>query len=638
MINLLKYSVRIFIGVLLFLRVCPSLEAEYPSAGPEWYQQPDTVPSPSIFRKIGRYMDSLRNRRYRDSVLQKITRQDDSVITGDDNSNMQKSERIFARYTGKVIRQIYFRKVKVFGPRDINDTAFSSSMKLIRLANRLHYDSREWVIRQSLFFRENNRLNPYTLADNERYLRSLPFIQDARINIVNAMFFPDSVDIEVVTKDVFEYGFNLSKLTTAAFAARVYNNDLFGAGQALQVGALWRKDYNPTWNTEVRYTKYNITGSFIDGAIGYSTLNNYMPLDTGVYEGSYYISMNRPLYRTRAQLVGGFTFSRNHSINIFNQSNGLYRDYRYQVSDIWAGYNFRNQFRKDGTERSQPNLAILARNYNLHFGKKPSQEVYANDPYYNNRSYWLGQFVIFRQQFFKTHNFFGYGRTEDIPLGYTIALTAGKENWIGRKRLYAGIELEKFWPIKNSALLHTQLGAGNFWQYKTAEDAVVHVAVNHYSRLFKLKRSYLRQFSSIDYIISPNDHFYKPLNINWERGIWGYKDTRINGYQRLNLRSETVLYSAWRVYGFKFNFFGAFQGSFITDRNQSIFKSRLYSGMGIGVRVRNENLPLNTFKLAINYYPSAPLTVKPIWFELTTVTDFRFNISSLKAPAFINFQ
>lgn len=184
----------------------------------------------------------------------------------------------------------------------------------------------------------------------------------------------------------------------------------------------------------------------------------------------------------------------------------------------------------------------------------------------------------------------------------------------------------------------TQLGVGNFWQYKTAEDAVIHAAGNYYSRLYKLKRTYLRQFNTIDFIISPNNHFYKPLDINWERGIWGYKDTRINGYQRLNLRSETVLYSALRIYGFKFNFFGSYQGSLIADNDKSIFKSSLYSGLSVGARVRNENLPLNTLKFAVNYYPSAPPGVKSLWFEVTTVTDFRFNISSLKAPAFINFE
>ena len=634
--NPLKYSIQIFLSVVLLIAFYPSVEAEDVFYGTYEFQQKDTVPPSSIFKKIGRYMDSLKNRRYRDSLLQKITREDDSVAP-EDNS-MELSERYFSRHTGKVIRNIYFRKVKVFGARDINDTAYTSSMKLIRLANRLHFDSREWVIRQSLFFRQNKLLNPYTLADNERYLRSLPFIQDARLIVVNTIFSQDSVDILVVTKDVFEYGFTLSRLTTTSFRGRVYNNDLLGGGQAVQVGALWRSNYTPTWNAEFRYTKYNIAGSFIDGSVGYNGLNTFVPLDTGVYEGSYYVSLNRPLYRTRAQLIGGLTVSKNHSINIYNLSEAEYRNYQYNVFDIWAGYNFRNQFRKDGTERSQPNLAILARNFYMHFGRKPSQDVYTTDPYYNNRRYWLGQFVIFRQEFFKAHHFFGYGRTEDIPLGYTISLTGGKENWIGRKRLYAGFEVEKFWAIKNTSLLHTQLQTGNFWQYKTAEDAIIHAATNHYSRLYKLKKGYLRQFSSIDYIILPNSHFFKPLNINWERGIWGYRNTRINGYQRLNLRSETIFYSSLKIYGFKFNFFGSLQGSLITEVNQSVFKSPLYSGIGVGARVRNENLPLNTLKFAVNYYPNSPPGVKPLWFEVTTVTDFRFNISSLKAPSFIYFQ
>ena len=596
----------------------------------------DTVPASSIFRKIGDYMDSLRNRKFRDSVLAKITKQDEPAPPPDDR--IQRSERAFSRYTGRGIRKIYFKKLKVFGPSDITDTAFTTSMKLIHIANRLHYDSREWVIRQSLFFGEKGIVNPYTLADNERYLRSLQFIQVARIHIVNAMFHPDSVDIMVVTKDVFEYGFSLSRLTTSAFAARVYNNDLFGAGQELRVGALWKNDYNPTWNTEIRYTKYNVSGSFVDVAVGRSTLNNTNPLDTNVYEGAYYISMNRPLYRTTAQLVGGLYFSQNFSINIFNFHDSLYRNYRYSVRDVWTGYNFLNQLGRDGIDRNRPSIAILGRYYHLRFSKRPEQEAYFDDPSYNNRSYWLGQLVVFRQEFFKTHRFFGYGRTEDIPLGYTVSLTGGKENWIGRKRLYLGIEAEKFWSTRRQGLIHTQLGLGNFWQHRTSEDAVIHLGANYYSQLFRFNRTYLRQFSSIDYLCSPNSHFYKPLNVNYERGIWGYKDTRVNGYQRLNVRSETVVYSPWRFYGFKFQFFGSVQASLLSDKDKPVFKSPIYSGFGVGTRIRNENLPLNTFKIAMYYYPAPPTTVKQFFLEITTISDFRFNISSLKAPAFVNFQ
>ena len=107
-------------------------------------------------------------------------------------------------YGGKQIRYIYYNQLKVFGTT-IEDTSVVQS-KLIRFANRLHYDTRTWMIKQSLFFREGDTVNAYKLVDNERYLRRLPFIQDARIYVINSYDPSDSIDIVVLTKDVFEYG------------------------------------------------------------------------------------------------------------------------------------------------------------------------------------------------------------------------------------------------------------------------------------------------------------------------------------------------------------------------------------------------------------------------------------------------
>ena len=97
MINPLKYSAQIFFSLLILQVFSPPAKAASYSNDSTAFQQPkDTVPEPSIFRKIGRYMDSLMNRRYRDSVLQKIAKVDDTVIQED--NTMQKSEKIFARH------------------------------------------------------------------------------------------------------------------------------------------------------------------------------------------------------------------------------------------------------------------------------------------------------------------------------------------------------------------------------------------------------------------------------------------------------------------------------------------------------------------------------------------------------------
>nr|WP_295870126.1 hypothetical protein [uncultured Chitinophaga sp.] len=604
----------------------------------------DTVPrrGNGLMKKIGEYRDSLRNKEYRQSFIRRITKQD--VETPDENldSAITKSEAYFTPFVGKVIRNIYYRKVKVFGPRNINDTTFTTSMKLIHLANRLHFDSREWVVRQSLFFREGSRLDPYELADNERYLRNRPFFSDARIHVRNANPDSDSVDVEVITKDVFEYGVDLSQFSATNIKTRVSNNNLLGAGQGLQVGFQWRSDYTPTWNTEARYTKYNVLGSFVDVGVGYSTLNNTTPLDTNVYEGTIYVTFNRPLYRNAAKWVGGLTLANNWSINILGREKQtidslLYRDYRYTVIDGWAGYNFINNYEHNGTIGHKPNFAVLFRHFNLNFSRTPDQVQFKEDPVYNDHRYYLLEFQVYRLDYFKTRQFFGFGRTEDIPLGYNLKAATGWETWKDRRRLYTGLEAQKYWTTRRHGLFNTSAGVSTFWQGGKLEDAVIHARAEYYSRLFSIRKARFRQFLNLDYLESPNPFFYKPLNINNDNGIWGYRYTKLNGYQRLAFGSETVYYSPLRFLGFKFNFFASLQAAMVTAKNDNLFSNPIYMGIGGGFRVKNENLSLNTIKVSGYYFPNAPPLQPKSLLEITTIVDFRFDISALKAPAFLSF-
>ncbi|OMP75068.1 hypothetical protein [[Flexibacter] sp. ATCC 35208] len=593
-------------------------------------------PSRNWFHRVAEYRDSLRRRDYRDSLIRKMTRQNAPEPPTTDSSII-KSEKYFIPFTGRVIRDIYYRKVNVFGPQNIRDTAFTTSMKLIKLANRLHYNTEEWVIRQALFFKSGDTLNPYEMSDNERYLRSRPYMQDARLYIINAGASPDSLDLLVVTKDVFEYGVDVGEASTSAVRTTIYNNNLFGAGQELRVGAYWKNSYNPPWGSEVKYTKYNALGTFADVSLGYTTLNNYFPLDSGVFEGAYYLNINRPLYNSSADWAGGIGLRRSFSINAREQPDTIYRDYKYELLELWGGYNLIKQD-KHNLNNQRPNLAILLAHSNQMFLKTPRQPIYKYDPIYNNHRYYLAQAIVFRNEFFKSTHFFGFGRTEDIPLGYNASVTSGWETWKGRTRAYAGIEGQKFWVTKLKGIFNAQIGIGTFYQNGRSEDAVIHTKLEYYSRSFRLGKGRFREFAYFDYLGNPNPYFYKPLQLNMEHGIYGYKGVPLTGYQRINLRSETVYYSPLKVLGFKFNWFTTLQATQLTINSNNVFKNPIYGGVGLGCRIKNENLPLNTLLFDINYFPNAPAPVKPVYFEITTTVDFRFDIFTLKMPNFINFR
>ena len=558
-----------------------------------------------------------------------------------DSMMFKTRENSFNVYGGKQIRYIYYNQLKVFGTT-IEDTTVVPN-KLIRFANMLHYDTRIWMIKQSLFFREGDTVNAYKLVDNERYLRRLPFIQDARIYVINSYESNDSIDIVVLTKDVFEYGTSITSVNGTNASATVFNNNLLGAGQKVAFGFSWDNMYNPQWRTGASYTKYNVAGSFADVSVGYSMLNDRINTDTGQYENSAYIIINRPLYSTWASLTGGLTLSLNRSVNIFSYPDTLYRNYKYNLIDAWAGYNFTNQYKKTGYNSSKPNIGIELRSFNKDFTTVPTESDLKFNPNYNSHYFLLSQLVFYHQDYFKTNYFFGFGRTEDIPMGYTYAASFGLDSWTGLKRSYTAIQTQKYWFLGKN-LISSTIGFGGFWYNHQSQDAVLHISTDYYSNLFHFNGPKVREFLHADYIICFNPVLYEPVNINRENGIFGYRNTLFNDYQRLNVSAQTNYYSPVSIYGFKFNFYLLLQASLLSSQKASIFDSPFYSGFTVGCQIRNENLSFNTLQISASYQPlvahgpEAANGPSTIFLSVTSVTAFNFPIFALSQPTLIQFR
>jgi hypothetical protein len=605
----------------------------------------DTIPQnqpPKKRSNIARYFNIITDQQQRDSLFLKLARTN-TPAPPSDSIIWKNREHSFDVYGGKQIRYVYYNQLQVFGTT-IEDTSVVPS-KLVRFANRLHYNTRTWMIRQSLFFWEGDTVNAYKLVDNERYLRRLPFIQDARIYVINSYENNDSIDIVVLTKDVFEYGGTISKLNNTSASATIFNNNLFGAGQKVAFGFSWDNSYSPQWRTGASYTKYNVGGSFADVAVGYTMLNDKPDADTGQYENSAYLVINRPLYSTWATFTGGLTLSANKSVNIKSLPDSLYNNYHYNLIDVWAGYNFTNQYKKTGYNSLKPNIGIELRSFNMDFTQRTIPLKYDTLPNYNSHNFLLGQLVFYHQDFFKTNYFFGFGRTEDIPMGYTYAASFGRDHWMGKKRSYTAIQAQKYWlPGKN--LISTMIGLGSYWDNHQSQDAVLHIQTDYYSNIWPIKGPKLREFLHADYLICFNPVIYKdmPININREFGIFGYRNTLFQGYQRLNMSAQTNYYSPISIYGFRFNFYILLQASLLSGKDESLFKSPFYQGYTVGFQMRNENLSFNTLQFSASYQPlvdhspQAANGPSSLFISITSVTAINFPIFALTQPVLIQYR
>jgi Omp85 superfamily domain len=101
------------------------------------------------------------------------------------------------------IRSIVIEHKSVFGPEErLDDIPHVPDLTFIfHLANFLHIDTKEEVIRRELLLHEGEPADPALIAESERNLRALPYIRQVRIFTLPA---PDGqVDLHVLAQDTW---------------------------------------------------------------------------------------------------------------------------------------------------------------------------------------------------------------------------------------------------------------------------------------------------------------------------------------------------------------------------------------------------------------------------------------------------
>ena len=262
----------------------------------------------------------------------------------------------------------------------------------------MHRNTREWVIRNNLFIKEKTGLNPYITADNERHLRSLEFIQDARILVKRIPNEPDSIDLIVVTKDLFSISGELNDASTSRFKAKVGEANVLGMGQKVQIIMLQEKKRDPHFGSAILYSKNNIANTFINATAYYTNINSDL-IDGTEDEHAWYLSFDRPLVSQYSHVAGNLTIGQNQSYNNYSKPDSFFYKYHYNTFDAWIGYNLRvKEFLKNTKLKDRKFISIR------YFRNKFSQTPFQIDDRYNfkfnDRQAVLAQFTFFRQNFF----------------------------------------------------------------------------------------------------------------------------------------------------------------------------------------------------------------------------------------------
>lgn len=604
-----------------FLTTCLLLLTGF-CAGAQVKDTIQTTPKNNIFHYAMKFL----KRKNKDTSTITKTNQQEILTT--------KSEAAFKPYEGKIIRNIVISQFKF--ERTFTDTSKTINYFGTRLLNSLHNTTKEWAIRDNLFIKENTPVAAYLLADNERFLRTLDYIQDARIIIQPKTGSPDSVDVYVITKDLFSINGVLNNASSGKFKARAEDVNLFGAAQSLQAAVLVQKDRAPATGLGLMYTKFNVAHSFIDASIGYSTINSDLYNGTND-EHALTFSLQRNLFSQYTHFAGGLTLGDFETFNNYGRPPNSFYDYHYRLFDGWLGYNL--GIKKYAVNHKHPNRQFVSVRYlNANFVETPHQAVDKLIYRFNDKQAVLGQFTFFKQEFYKTNYLYGFGNTEDVPYGYNVALTGGwfKQSYLSRP--YAGIDANLYQVYSKGDIVQYFLRAGTFVNHGKFQDAATLVGASAFSRPLVFKNFKMRQYARLSYTRLFNRTGLEPLSINNTFGIRYFRADSVLGEQRISLHSETITFINLKIFGFKFSPFAFGDIAAITPEQTTMKKSDWYYGLGGGVRARNENLVFRTAELRFVYFPHTAYGMPQFLGRLTVNIQFRYNANYVHKPDIVQLN
>lgn len=539
----------------------------------------------------------------------------------------EKSVDPYLEYAGKIVRYIHIERIGF--EKSIYDTEKKVEKTVTKIANTLHVDTRQKIIRKHLFIKSNKPLNPHELADNERFLRDKDFILDCRI-IVTPIEGRDSVDLTVITRDVFSLGATGGGSPTAPKFG-VYDANVDGRGQRIQVNMLFDPDRSPNLGYGLLYRKSSIFGSLTNLEFQYTQLNNGFSFgDENEY--ATFVRLDRQLVSPYTRLAGGGEMSRNWSVNVNEKPDSTFLKYSYFLYNVWVGYNI--GIKKDIADRDRKFLAI--RYMDGYYTEQPQQELYRDLRKYNNIFGYLAEFTLYRQNFYKTRYVFGFGRTEDIPYGFTFAITGGYINQLRIDRPYAALKFNYGKANRKGNFLRLSAETGGYLRNNEFEDVIVEGGLTYFTRLLQINRYKLRNLASVTYTQLINHNVIDWLKIN-KQEIPGFKSDSLNASQRLAFHGESALYTPKSLFGFRFAPFTAID-MVAVNCIQCATNNDLYWGFSAGLRTRNENLIFGTLEAKFTYVPKDQYGNSKFVFGFRQNVQIKNTGSFVKAPSFVSYN
>lgn len=537
------------------------------------------------------------------------------------------SYEYYKAFKNKIIGSITIKSLEVFGP-DFNDTSKTPNLWIEKAANKIHSKSNLNVIRKNVWLREGKPLDPNLVMDNERFLRSLPYLKDVRFILKTRNDNEDVVDILILTKDVFSIGLTGTFGTIHNGQVGIYDKNILGIGHEVGLTAFLHSVKKPHLGIEAYYAINNIKGNFVNFSAGYA--NNYV-------RDEFFFSFERDFLRPQTVYAGGVTAARSYRSNSIslNRNAETLTPLDYVFLDGWYGRRLNVVFNPDD---SRFQLTLAGRVRYTSFNERPLPDA-ENRQFFANSTMYFTSVSISQRSYIRDYRIYSYGIVEDIPKGYLHEVVLGYDDNEFGDRAYSHLFLSTGNLFNHKPFyFYTSLGIGSFWRRSGLEQGMFDVKINFISPLFKIWNVQTRQFIKVNYALGINRFEIENLLLRNSIGIRGFGSRITSGKQRILLNVENVFFYRKSILNFQTALFYFLDAGIVGPANKSIFNEDYFAGVGVGLRIRNENLIFKTLQIRLSLYPNHPSDVSAVGFILDEVSKTRFYNFQPRGPEPLRFE
>ncbi len=521
----------------------------------------------------------------------------------------------FKAYQGKTISSIRFIQVDVL-EGSVDDTLRFAVTGVGRYLNKSHINTREWILRYYMLVKAGDEVDPGIISDNERVIRDLPGIEDARFLMAPDPDNSDKVRLIVVTQDVFPIGVTANISSFSKFDLGLSNPNTLGLNYEFGGTVFYNSDYNRFMGYEINTAYRNIFGSFIEGDISY--INAF---DTRGVRILFKKEFLTPLTKYGGELATGWLRDK---YGIALKDTVVEWMYERNYQDIWLGRSF-----QVGGKSSRKNLIFSGRVLREKFIDRPYVSRDSNVIFHNSNGY-LAKITFSKQNYYKSKLIRSFETTEDIPYGIIGGFTFGylDSEYFGRTYFGVNIGAAKYYP--EIGYLSGGIIVGSFYDAGKASQGLIETTINYYTPLIRMNRYSTRNFIYLRYQGTITDDV--DTDINFGESIRELDQKWISGQTSLTMKYEFVLFTPWYFYGFRFAPYFFTDLGLISNSKNVFYKSEFYSANGIGIRIGNESLVFESIVLSFGFLTHHPSDQSALFYEFFMGELESFELRDIEKP------